>query len=595
MFHLKTFAKDRTSTLVTWGHWFTLFNGLLGALFASGYIFGVAGVPNTSLGWLYLCLYGGSHFIFLAFCFYLLTLFPLSLMVPASTLLRGLGALLAVLGLAALWFDVQIFQSYGIHLSPLSFDLAWLNVDEMIRGWWFIAIFLALVVLELVIANFIWKRINFLESQGYGRRISLVVLVAYISTHAMHIWADMNQYQPILTQDNFFPLSYPATAKTLMARHGFVSESSRTSTYNNHVNYPQEPLECLVTSIPRNILVIGVEGWAVEYINEGSMPFMTEYASEETQFLQHYSGGTEVNSGLFSILYALQGNYSSAINKSKYSPILQKVLKAQGYQSVYFGVTPKTIYPETMLNGFSIHTVIPEQANKYNADQQTIQAFKNWSNQQTQPWFSYVRLTAPAHYGISNDNTWYPKNTSMLKLGLNVAEQILYEAYQRSLHDLDQQLQVLIESLSPETTVVLTGVYGQVLSSSLDNFRPKLAKSVLHVPLIIHDFNRKERIIHHKTHHVGIVPTLLSQHFGCINSMATYSVGESLYQPSHKHWFYAGSRDQFAIYLDNSITVIDSRGHYSIFDIDFKQERKGFRLPVKEVLEVMNESQRFFK
>lgn len=595
MFHFKTLTKDRTSTLVTWGHWFTLFNGILGAVFASGYLI-EAGAPSTGLGWLYLCFYGGSHFIFLAFCFYLLTLFPLSFMLPVSSFLRGTGALLAVLSLAAIWFDVEIFQSYGIHLSPLSFDLAWLTFDQLIRGWWFVAIFLAVVVLELVIANFIWKRMTFLEARGYGRRIACVVLMAYTTTHAMHIWADVNDYEPILAQDNYFPLSYPATAKTLMKRHGLVQETAEPSSYASRVNYPQEPLKCYANSDLKNILVIGVEGWAAEYINEGTMPFVSEYATQEIHFLNHYSGGIEANSGMFSILYALQGNYSSAIHKHQHAPIFQKVIQDQGYQSVFFGALPEIIYPETMLNGFSIPAVILKQEDKYEQDRKTVAAFQRWLlKQQNKPWFSYLRLTAPASYGFSKENVWHSQAKPMIMERFNVAERVLYEAYQRSLHDLDGLLQSLLPSLHPETMVVLTGIYGQSLSSNLDDLRPKLAKSTLHVPLIIHESTRKERVIHHKTHHVGIIPTLLSQNFGCVNSMTTYSVGESLFQPSHKHWFYSGSQDQFAIYLDNSMTVIDSRGHYSIYDVDFSQERKGLRLPVKEVLEVMDESQRFFR
>ena len=75
------------------------------------------------------------------------------------------------------------------------------------------------------------------------------------ASHAMHVWADANLYQPIVQQDNMFPLSYPATAKTLMARYSLLDienyQQRKALQFNKTMKgiiYPAEPVYCSVDS-----------------------------------------------------------------------------------------------------------------------------------------------------------------------------------------------------------------------------------------------------------------------------------------------------------------------------------------------------------
>ena len=73
--------RDNVSRLITWGHWFSFFNILLAMLIATRYL-GSISWPSTTLGVTYLIISWIGHFSFLSFVTYLLTVFPLSFVLP---------------------------------------------------------------------------------------------------------------------------------------------------------------------------------------------------------------------------------------------------------------------------------------------------------------------------------------------------------------------------------------------------------------------------------------------------------------------------------------------------------------------------------
>lgn len=66
--------REKVSQMVSWGHWFALFNILLATLLGSRYLF-VADWPTTLAGRIYSYLSIVGHFSFLVFATYLLILF----------------------------------------------------------------------------------------------------------------------------------------------------------------------------------------------------------------------------------------------------------------------------------------------------------------------------------------------------------------------------------------------------------------------------------------------------------------------------------------------------------------------------------------
>lgn len=69
--------REKVSQMVSWGHWFALFNILLSLVIGSRYLF-IADWPTTLAGRIYSYVSIIGHFSFLVFATYLLILFPLT-------------------------------------------------------------------------------------------------------------------------------------------------------------------------------------------------------------------------------------------------------------------------------------------------------------------------------------------------------------------------------------------------------------------------------------------------------------------------------------------------------------------------------------
>ncbi len=91
-------------------------------------------------------------------------------------------------------------------------------------------------------------------------------------------------------------------------------------------------------------------------LDEHSMPFLYQYARQHTSFTQHYSGGNISTSGMFSLLYGLQGSYISAHDLNYQSPALTQELKQQGYQLALFAPEMDNVTPAAIFNDLQAYT-----------------------------------------------------------------------------------------------------------------------------------------------------------------------------------------------------------------------------------------------
>lgn len=111
--------RDKVSQMISWGHWFALFNILLSLVLSSRYLF-LFDWPGTLTGRIYAIVSWLGHFSFVVFATYLLIIFPLTFIVVSQRLLRFLCVALATAGTTLLIFDIQVFSQLGLHLTPKS-------------------------------------------------------------------------------------------------------------------------------------------------------------------------------------------------------------------------------------------------------------------------------------------------------------------------------------------------------------------------------------------------------------------------------------------------------------------------------------------
>jgi hypothetical protein len=221
---------NKVNRLLRWGHWYTFFNILL-ALPITLSFFLADPLPQDGIGWLYLVLNWLGHTAFLSLLFFIITVFPVSLLFPSQRHVRGVAATLATIGLVVLIFDAYVYHSLGYHAGSASWeqtvDLLRQQVVTNLRNFILITttVFCLLLAIELVLSNFCWKKIERLKHSGVGRPALLTLLTAFIGSHLLHIWGDARQNLSITRQDNILPLSYPATARTVLNRYQLISQT----------------------------------------------------------------------------------------------------------------------------------------------------------------------------------------------------------------------------------------------------------------------------------------------------------------------------------------------------------------------------------
>ncbi|GAB2925787.1 DUF3413 domain-containing protein [Rheinheimera gaetbuli] len=223
----------KVNRLLNWGHWFSFFNILL-ALSVTAVFWLSEPLPQTLLGSSYLVLNWLGHTAFLCFMFFILTIFPISLVFPYQRHVRGLAAILATLAFIVLIFDAYVYASLGYHIGSTSLDqtidLLRQQIVTNLRN--FVLIVLAvgalLLALQLTLSNYCWKKVERLKQSGIAKPLLWLFIGSFMLSHLLHIYADANLNYDVTKQDNVLPLSYPATAKTLLARHQLVDLNSRS-------------------------------------------------------------------------------------------------------------------------------------------------------------------------------------------------------------------------------------------------------------------------------------------------------------------------------------------------------------------------------
>lgn len=588
----KQMSRDRVSRLINWGHWFAFFNGILAMIVGSRYL-GSVGYPETWYGWVYLSVSTIGQFSFLAFIAYLICLFPLTLILPYSKILRGVAAVIATLSLCILLYDTIVYADYGMHLSPFAFDLAWADLNALLHGTSYIVTPLAIIAIELTAANFLWKRIEKIQKLNLGNKVITLVGICFVSSHLIHIWADAADITEITRFDDTYPLSYPATARSFMESHGIDGSSQGDDVNHNTsvLNYPEQPLTCQAdTKI--NVLMITIDSLRADMVDGKSMPFLQQYTESNQSFTQHFSGGNQFRTGMFSLLYGLQGSYGDARIFNSTSPLMTRSFQQAGYELGLF-------LPETNLNLRSsqamfndFNPVIAKETNgSADADLHTVASFNEWHSIQNKPWFALVNLKAPENFDTPVG--FLGIETVKADPALMPAQKVLFNQYRQSLYFVDQQLKAMLANVPKDTLVIITGVNGKMFTSNSDEANRNLSPQSVKVPLVIHWSNTGASKVKYRTSHYGIALTLMTHVLGCTNNTTDYSAGRSLLQPSKETWIYIGDSRIFAIYQEAEVTVIDRHGKYRIYDENY-EHRLNKKMSAPELIEVMREGRRFY-
>ncbi|TNK23450.1 LPS biosynthesis-modulating metalloenzyme YejM [Escherichia coli] len=575
--------REKVSQMVSWGHWFALFNILLSLVIGSRYLF-IADWPTTLAGRIYSYVSIIGHFSFLVFATYLLILFPLTFIVGSQRLMRFLSVILATAGMTLLLIDSEVFTRFHLHLNPIVWQLV-INPDEneMARDWQLMFISVPVILLlELVFATWSWQKLRSLtRRRRFARPLAAFLFIAFIASHVVYIWADANFYRPITMQRANLPLSYPMTARRFLEKHGLLDAQEyqrRLIEQGNpdavSVQYPLSELRYRDMGTGQNVLLITVDGLNYSHF-EKQMPALAGFAEQNISFTRHMSSGNTTDNGIFGLFYGISPSYMDGILSTRTPAALITALNQQGYQLGLFSSDGFTspLYRQALLSDFSMPSV------RTQSDEQTATQWINWLGRYAQEdnrWFSWVSFNGT---NIDDSN-----------------QQAFARKYSRASGNVDDQINRVLNALRDSgkldnTVVIITAGRGIPLSEEEETF--DWSHGHLQVPLVIHWPGTPAQRINALTDHTDLMTTLMQRLLHVSTPASKYSQGQDLFNPQRRHyWVTAADNDTLAITTPKKTLVLNNNGKYRTYNL--RGERvKDEKPQLSLLLQVLTDEKRF--
>ncbi|EGK4046168.1 cardiolipin transport protein PbgA [Escherichia coli] len=575
--------REKVSQMVSWEHWFALFNILLSLVIGSRYLF-IADWPTTLAGRIYSYVSIIGHFSFLVFATYLLILFPLTFIVGSQRLMRFLSVILATAGMTLLLIDSEVFTRFHLHLNPIVWQLV-INPDEneMARDWQLMFISVPVILLlELVFATWSWQKLRSLtRRRRFARPLAAFLFIAFIASHVVYIWADANFYRPITMQRANLPLSYPMTARRFLEKHGLLDAQEyqrRLIEQGNpdavSVQYPLSELRYRDMGTGQNVLLITVDGLNYSRF-EKQMPALAGFAEQNISFTRHMSSGNTTDNGIFGLFYGISPSYMDGILSTRTPAALITALNQQGYQLGLFSSDGFTspLYRQALLSDFSMPSV------RTQSDEQTATQWINWLGRYAQEdnrWFSWVSFNGT---NIDDSN-----------------QQAFARKYSRAAGNVDDQINRVLNALRDSgkldnTVVIITAGRGIPLSEEEETF--DWSHGHLQVPLVIHWPGTPAQRINALTDHTDLMTTLMQRLLHVSTPASEYSQGQDLFNPQRRHyWVTAADNDTLAITTPKKTLVLNNNGKYRTYNL--RGERvKDEKPQLSLLLQVLTDEKRF--
>ncbi|MDO6426843.1 DUF3413 domain-containing protein [Thalassotalea sp. 1_MG-2023] len=515
-----TYSK-RLMPLVSWSHWFTFFNILAAILLSTFYLFAES-MPETLLGKLYLFTTWLSHMGFLTFIGFVLLIFPLTLIYPKTRFIRATASIVFTFGLLLLLLDAFIYARLGYHLNASSSDqiisLIQTQISQNSRAFWFISLllFFAILTFELVVSNYAWKHLRQLQKNTYAKFVVFGLVVSFFFSHITHIWADANLEYDVLRQDTVLPLSYPATAKTLLTKYGMFDKNDymarRTSSLSFGKQTPKYPIitqACETEFHPNNSAILVLTS---SDISQRQIAQFSRRASENTlPLVKHIDNALPKNSW-FNLLYSLPTIYKKPVIAEQKPPVLFQVLATKNIA--------------TNLTVFSNKE--DESLLEYQGLFDHVNYFKNISNFVVGKKLSSNKQALHIYYFAENDQYQFELFVDALLLA------------QRNKQEKD--------------TIWISGIGNNRIENGL-NIKPALfinPKSDVKAPSRL-------------TSHFDLVPTLLSTWLNCPLTKVNHSVGKDITTLSQSRIIANTVDNGIMVFSKDKSVLVDQNGNFQSY------------------------------
>ncbi|MEW6997536.1 DUF3413 domain-containing protein [Colwelliaceae bacterium BS250] len=541
-----------------------------------------------------------------------------NLLIKKPVINKSIAIIFSSLFLALLLADTFVYQQYRFHFNAMVFELLIGGGTEIFSFSWQLwlkiaSIIMLFFVVQVFISELLWRihtKVNI-----KAKPLLWAWFLCLLFSHGYNVWADALFKKQITKQALYLPLSYPTTAKSLMAKFGIVDIEAqkqqallKQKKVKAELQYPISAMQCTPADKPKNVIVLVFDSWRADSMNSKITPSIAKLSEQATLFGSHYSGSNNTRHGMFSLFYGLPGHYWRPILDSQTSPVLMNEFQQQQYQMGIFGSATLTSpeFDQTIFRGIKNLRNHSDGDKPYQRDLHATKDFINWHKQRNteSPYFAFMLLDAAHGFSVPKN---YPKvftpaldEADYLDLDDDYDAKPLFNLYKNALHFMDAQVAKVLEEIKDDmdnTVIIITGDHGKEFNESRKGYwghNSNYSDYQTKVPLIIHWPNTDKALFDGETSHYDIVPTLLTEVLGCNNPASDYAIGQSLFNKSKNEYLLLGRDGYYAIKYDGKLNELDRLGNFSIYDTKY-QDLPDAKLDMKKVLAAMEDLRRFYK
>lgn len=528
--------REQVARSSAWGHHFLFLNLILSSVIGFVYLYAA---PDTStfLSFTYLLVSWLGQMCFLSCVVYLVLLFPLSF-IGSFKIFRVLAVIIAILGDAALLFDVKLYLAAKVHVSVPVLHLMVKDFDfstGLNYNFMYIAV-PVVVLLQLVIARLSTRELYKTRHNYFPLIFCSIATLSFFASHSLSAWADASGYRGITAMRNVYPAHYPLTARSFLASHGFMPDTLTGHSTDGSIRYPLEELHVDDTAAVReNILTIFINGLSYADLNAEDTPNLITLKQSYQSFENHYLPYQDRMDNLFAAGYGLPVQYEEVLQDHHVYPVTLEEM----YRSEY------AVRVLESRQGSRIAR-IPQGTRSLSYgegadDDEILQKAMNAMHDRGERRISLTLLL-----------------NSLTQTGLEP------EQRRRILRDLDSKLYECLKSMHEDgslydTLIMITSSEG---NPALRDPQAVFPRQMQHVPLILiwPDARARGVSIDELTSHFDFAATVGREVLGIANDSSEYSLGQSLDLRSPREYLITTRRSDLILIAPRSVSIYKSNG-----------------------------------
>lgn len=573
--------------LLRWVGWFSLLQGGLLSLSAF-YYYQHFRMPQDPLAWLFALLAPLGHFEVVSAGVALL-LVVLVLLVPRRRLVVA-GGIGLYSGLALLLMvDMAVFARYRFHLNGMVWNLLTGGEGAEILGFsrltllWGLLAVLGLLLVQVALGLGLYRHLS--VKRGF-RKACLAVLVLVVAGQLLHGWADAVHHVPVTKQVRLLPGFLPLTMKRSLRKMGVAVVETRQGPLMDRrysdLRYPLQPLSVNVPERPLNLLLIVVDGWRFDALNQAMTPNLQRFSRASWRFDEHFSSANCTRFGIFGLFYGVYGTYWPAFLAEQRPPVLMEQLTKLGYRmGVYASASlASPEFDRTVFAGIRDRISLRQEGSSPAKRDRTItDKMKGFLSEQdgSKPFFGFLFYDSPHGKDYPEEMTQFSpvwETVDYLALDNDFDPQPYYNRYRNAVFYVDALIGEVFDTLKAQgltesTIVAVVGDHGEEFNEHRLNYwghNGNFGRYQTGTPLLLAMPGEAPRVFTHRTSHLDVAPTLLRRMLGCSQPTTIYSNGRDLTDASARPYLFVNTWDRFGIVEQDKITVVYQSGETEALD-----------------------------